>query len=107
MKRILYTILMAAVILVGNYFFSNGTLDVRVETPVSTVTPIAVIPTQVASLENTCGAGYHAERGCRPCMWTSRLQGCTMLTRGYGFRVRSPLSRPVRSRRKEKADAAG
>ena len=39
MKRILYTILAAAVILAGNYFFSNGTLDASVETPTPVVTP--------------------------------------------------------------------
>jgi hypothetical protein len=39
MKRILYTILAAAVILVGNYFFSNGTLEASVETPTPFVTP--------------------------------------------------------------------
>ena len=54
MKRILYSILAAAVVLLGNYFFSNGTLYIGVETPTPIATPIAVIPTQVASLENTC-----------------------------------------------------
>lgn len=54
MKRILYTILASAVILVGNYFFSNGTLEANVETPVSTTSPIAVTPSQTAALEETC-----------------------------------------------------
>ncbi len=39
MKRILYTILTAAVVLLGNYFFSNGTLEASVETPTPIVTP--------------------------------------------------------------------
>jgi hypothetical protein len=39
MKRILYTILAAAAVLLGNYFFSNGTLEARVETPTPIVTP--------------------------------------------------------------------
>ena len=33
MKRILYTLLSATALLIGNYFFSNGTLEARVETP--------------------------------------------------------------------------
>lgn len=32
-KRILYTLLIASAVLAGNYFFSNGTLEARVETP--------------------------------------------------------------------------
>ena len=39
MKRILYTILAAAVFLLGNYYFSNGTLAATVETPTPFVTP--------------------------------------------------------------------
>jgi WD40 repeat protein len=37
MKRILYTLLAAASVLLGNYFFSNGTFEANVETP----TPIS------------------------------------------------------------------
>jgi hypothetical protein len=33
MKRILYTLLAAVSVLLGNYFFSNGTLEANVETP--------------------------------------------------------------------------
>ena len=52
MKRILYTILTAAAILVGNYFFSNGTLEAKVEAPALATT--AAIPSQAASLESIC-----------------------------------------------------
>ena len=52
MKRILYTILAAAAILLGNYLFSNGTLEATVETP-ETAIP-AALPSQAASLEDTC-----------------------------------------------------
>jgi hypothetical protein len=52
MKRILYTILTAAAILVGNYFFSNGTLEAKVEAPAMATT--AAIPSQAVSLEGTC-----------------------------------------------------
>lgn len=48
MKRILYTLLIATVILIGNYFFSNSTLEARVETPTPfsqiKVGPFIVIP---------------------------------------------------------------
>ncbi|MBK7452998.1 MAG: hypothetical protein IPJ46_04545 [Anaerolineales bacterium] len=54
MKRILYTILTAAAVLLGNYFFSNGTLEANVETSVSTASPIAVTASQIATLEKTC-----------------------------------------------------
>ena len=41
MKRILYTILAATLVFLGNYFFSNGTLNISVGTPTpSVVSPI-------------------------------------------------------------------
>ena len=46
MKRILYTILTAAVVLTGNYLFSNSTLDVKVETPAPTVEIQTLPPAQ-------------------------------------------------------------
>ena len=52
MKRILYTILTAAAVLFGNYFFSNGTLEAKVES--TSVAATAVIPPQAASLADTC-----------------------------------------------------
>lgn len=56
MKRILYTILTAAAVLAGNYFFSNGTLEASIETPTSppppTLIPLpgAVAPTPIGGL---------------------------------------------------------
>jgi hypothetical protein len=60
MKRILYTILAAVVVLAGNYFFSNSTFKANVETrrPVtsaiepSTATPV-IVPSPVSTLSNT------------------------------------------------------
>ncbi|NOH02710.1 MAG: hypothetical protein HND47_12490 [Chloroflexi bacterium] len=42
MKRILYTLLTAVAVLMGNYFFSNGTLEVNVETPTPIPSPTLV-----------------------------------------------------------------
>ena len=53
MKRILYTILTAAAILVGNYFFSNVTLEATVETP----TPIVVSTLPAASATSPASNG--------------------------------------------------
>jgi len=40
MKKILFIILAAAAELVGNYFFSNSTFEVSVETPTPTTVPV-------------------------------------------------------------------
>ena len=42
MKRIVYTLLTAVAVLSGNYFFSNGTLEARVETPTPVPSPTLV-----------------------------------------------------------------
>ena len=52
MKRILYTVLTAAAILFGNFFFSNGTLEAKVETPETAAS--AIIPALPVSLEGNC-----------------------------------------------------
>ena len=49
MKRILYTILATAVVLLGNSFFSNGTLNISVETPTPAVETATTVPTTVVS----------------------------------------------------------
>ena len=54
MKRILYTILAAAAILLGNYLFSNGTLEATVETP----TPIVLSPSATSSDANSADVSY-------------------------------------------------
>ena len=42
MKRILYTLLTAAPVLFGNYFFANGTLEATIETPTPIPSPTLV-----------------------------------------------------------------
>lgn len=49
MKRMLYTILTATAVLVGNFFFSNSTLEASVETPTPMMTPVEATA-QVESL---------------------------------------------------------
>ena len=53
MKKILYTILTAAAVLLGNYFFSNGTLEATVETP----TPIVTFTLPAASATSPASNG--------------------------------------------------
>jgi hypothetical protein len=53
MKKILYTILTAAAVLLGNYFFSNGTLEATVETP----TPIVASTLPAASATSPASNG--------------------------------------------------
>ncbi len=48
MKRILYSMLVATVVFLGNYFFSNGTLAISVETPTPVVAMATAAPTTVA-----------------------------------------------------------
>lgn len=43
MKRIIYTLLTATALLVGNYFFSNSTMEATIETP-TPISPIIVGP---------------------------------------------------------------
>jgi hypothetical protein len=42
MKRILYTLLTATALLIGNYFFSNSTMEATIETPTPVPTPTLV-----------------------------------------------------------------
>ncbi len=58
MKRILSTILAAVVILVGNYFFSNGTLEVKVETPTSIVTSTPPVPLVTLPASGSADVSY-------------------------------------------------
>ena len=58
MKRILYTILASAIILVGNYFFSNGTLEANVETSTPIVTSILPEPSATNPASNSADVSY-------------------------------------------------
>ena len=58
MKRILYTILAAAAILLGNYLFSNGTLEATVETPTPIVVPTLPVPSATSSDTNSSDVSY-------------------------------------------------
>ena len=58
MKRILYTILAAAAILLGNYLFSNGTLEATVETPTSIVLSTLPVPSATSSDTNSSDVSY-------------------------------------------------
>lgn len=50
MKRILYTLLSATAVLIGNYFFSNGTLEATIETPTPIASPTLIpLPDTVAT----------------------------------------------------------
>ena len=58
MKRILYTILTAAAVLLGNYFFSNGTLEATVETPTPITTPTLAEPSATSPASNGTQVSY-------------------------------------------------
>ena len=58
MKRILYTILTAAAVLLGNYLFSNGTLEASVETPTPIVTPTLPEPSATSPASNSADVSY-------------------------------------------------
>ena len=58
MKRILYTILASTAILVGNYFFSNGTLEATVETPTPIVISTQPAPSATSPASNSADVSY-------------------------------------------------
>lgn len=58
MKRILYTILTATAVLLGNYFFSNGTLEASVETPTLIVTPTLPESPATSLASNSADVSY-------------------------------------------------
>ena len=89
MKRILYTLLAAALVFLGNYFFSNGTLNISVETPSPSAVPATIVQATrpvPSATEAVGGQPVSTEKSSAP------IEGSNISYSGTSFTISPGLS---------------